>query len=141
MVKILVVHGSTDILNAEIIEIHGQDLLAVLAQGLKMLVKQISQVILKKRVIGRAGVVHHQGMLTQFLSPLQVFLPFLDPNVLADCIEERAEFTAQLQLTGSDPLVNDDHGILEYVHGLLPGSLVVGDVPLYDWIVGIVQVL
>ena len=141
MVKISIVHGGSYILNAEIIEIHGEYLLAVLAQGLKMLVKQVIQVILKKGIIGRTGIMYHQLMLTEFLGPLQMFFPFLDPDILAYGIKEGAEFAAQLQVTGSDPLINDDHGILENVHGLLPGSLVVGDVPLYDWIVGIVQVL
>ena len=141
MVKIFIVHGGPYILNAEIIEIHGEYLLAVFAQGLKMLVKQVSQVLLEKGIICRTGIMYHQFMLSEFLGPLQVFFPFLDPEVLANGIKEGAEFAAQLQVTGSDPLINDDHGILENVHGLLSGSLIVCDVPLDDWIVVIVHVL
>jgi hypothetical protein len=135
MVKILVVHGGTDVLHAEIIKIHGQDLLTVLAQCVKMLVEQIGQVVLKQRIIGRSGIMYLQRLLTQFLYPLQVFLSLLHPDILAYSVEVGAKFTTKLQLICPDPLVDDDHGILENIPGLLTGSLVMGNVPFNHGIV------
>jgi hypothetical protein len=135
VVKIFVVHGRTDILHAEIVEIHGQDLLTVLTKCIKVLVKQIGQVILKQGIIGRSGVMYFQGLVTQFLGTLQKFFPFLHPDILADGIEIGAKFAAEFQLICPDPLVYDDHCILENIPGLFPGSLVMDDIPLNDGIV------
>jgi hypothetical protein len=94
MVKILVIHGSADIFHAEIVEIHGEDLLTILAQGIKMLVKQIGQVFLKKGIVGRSGIMYLKGLLTQFLGALQIFFAFLHPDVFTDGIEIGAKFAA-----------------------------------------------
>jgi hypothetical protein len=94
MVKILVIHCSADILHTEVVEIHGKDLLTVLAKSIEMLVKQFGQVILEQRIIGRSGIMYFQGLVTEFLGTLQKLLSLLHPDVFTDGIEIGAKFAA-----------------------------------------------
>jgi hypothetical protein len=46
MVQILVVHFNPDLFHTKVVKIHGEDLLAIFTQILKVFIKQIGQVIL-----------------------------------------------------------------------------------------------
>jgi len=62
----------------------------------------------------------------------QVFFTFLDPDILANGIQVGHELAGEGQVPGADPVVDNDHGFLEYILGLFMIPVVMEDIALND---------